>query len=95
MGIHLWKQWRGSVVATQEGIADFFDPDKTPISQRGSWLTARSKGCAAIQATHGRQELREEIIKSARELAFEKYDWDLITEEMRNKMFSARRAEDR
>ncbi len=33
------------------------------------------------------EKLREEIIKNARELAFAKYDWDLIAHDMNEKVF--------
>ena len=83
------------VVATQEGgIADFlFDPDKNP-DKKPTWLAVKPRDPKGLARQFKRlmedRELREEIIKNARELAFEKYDWDLITEEMRNKVFSLR-----
>ena len=80
------------VVATQEGgIADFlFDPDKNP-DKKPTGLAVKPHNPEGLARQCKRfvedKKLREGIIKNARELAFEKYDWDLIAKNMKNKVF--------
>lgn len=80
------------VIATQEGgIADFlFDPERNPekqstgfavdanspeqIAERVRWILEHPIEVSAIGAT-------------ARKMAFEKYDWDLIATDMRKRVF--------
>lgn len=81
------------VIATQEGgIADFlFDskrnPDKPPT---GFAVDADSPGQIAMQVKEilGNPEGAKKVIESARKLAVEKYDWDLIAAQMRKKVFN-------
>ncbi len=35
------------------------------------------------------EELREEIVKSAREMVKERYNWDIITDKMKNEIFAS------
>lgn len=80
------------VVATQEGgIADFlFDPDRNP-DKKPTGLAVNPRDPEGLARQFKRftedQTLRARIIKNARELAFEKYDWDLIAHDMKGKVF--------
>lgn len=80
------------VIATQEGgIADFlFDPERNP----GRAPTGRAvnvddpEGVArAVQLFLDDKEMTAKIVENAQKLASEKYDWDLIAEDMRSKVF--------
>lgn len=76
------------VVATQEGgIADFlFDPDRNP-DKAPTGLAVNPHDPKGLARQFKRfmedQPLREKIIKNAHNLAFAKYDWDLIAKDMR------------
>jgi len=80
------------VVATQEGgIADFlFDPERN-VDKKSTGLAVNPRSPEGIARQFTRlmedEKLREEIIKNARELAFAKYDWDLIAHDMNEKVF--------
>lgn len=80
------------VVATQEGgIADFlFDPERDP-DKKSTGLAVSLRDPEGLARQFKRftedQPLRAEIIKNARELAFAKYDWDLIAHDMKEKVF--------
>jgi len=41
------------------------------------------------EATTLSKELREEIVKSAREMVKERYNWDIITDKMKNEIFAS------
>jgi len=81
------------VIATQEGgIADFlFDPllnpDKTPT---GRAVKPRDpEGIAKTVMTFVTDtDATRAIVANAKKLAFEKYDWDLIAKDMKERVFS-------
>lgn len=80
------------VVATQEGgIADFlFDPDRNPDKNpTGLAVSVRDPEGIARQCKRFIEddELCDEIVKNARTLVFEKYDWNLIARDMYTKVF--------
>lgn len=80
------------VIATQEGgIADFlFDPDRNPNKDpTGLAVGVHDPEGIARQVKRYIDDnvLRESIVKNARELAFAKYDWDLIAHDMKEKVF--------
>jgi glycosyltransferase involved in cell wall biosynthesis len=80
------------VIATQEGgIADFlFDPKKNPERPpTGRAVDADDpKGIAeAAEAIMKDKELTEKMIANAKILAFEKYDWEIIAKDMKEKVF--------
>ncbi len=80
------------VIATQEGgIADFlFDPDLNPDKPpTGLAVKPRDPESIARQTMRFLEdtELTRRIISNAKNLAFEKYDWDLIAKNMREKVF--------
>ena len=80
------------VVATQEGgIADFlFDPERNP-DKAPTGLAVKPRDPEGLARQFKRfsddKTLRDEIVKNARELAFAKYDWDLIARDMKEKVF--------
>jgi glycosyltransferase involved in cell wall biosynthesis len=82
------------VIATQEGgIADFlFDPELNPEKEStGRAVKARDpKGIArAAKLYMSEKEMTEKIVENAEKLAREKYDWDLIAKDMKEKVFDA------
>jgi len=81
------------VIATQEGgIADFlFDPILNPNKQpTGRAVKPRDpEGIArAVMVFVNEPDSTKAIIQNAKKLAFEKYDWDLIAKDMKEKVFS-------
>lgn len=80
------------VIATQEGgIADFlFDPERNPgepstgraVPPRNPEAIAR-----AVRLFLDEPMKTAEIVQNARKLAFEKYDWNIIARDMREKVF--------
>ncbi len=80
------------VIATQEGgIADFlFDPKKNPErSPTGRAVNVDDpKGIAeAAEAMMEDRDLTQRMIVNAKKLAFEKYDWEIIAKDMKEKVF--------
>ncbi len=80
------------VIATQEGgIADFlFDPDiNTDKEPTGRAVKPRDPvGIArAVSLFISDPFATEHIVQNAKKLAFEKYDWDLIAKNMKEKVF--------
>lgn len=80
------------VVATPVGgIVDFiFDPDKnTNMSPTGIFVNTKDPESIAsgVNRLIEDKDLREKIIKNARDLVKEKYEWDLVAKEMREKVF--------
>jgi len=81
------------VIATQEGgIADFlFDPDKNKDKEpTGLAVPVNSPAEIARQVKRLMEDniLRGRIIKNAKELVFAKYDWNLISRDMKEKVFN-------
>lgn len=81
------------VIATPVGgIVDFlFDPEKNQRENAtGLFCTVRDAESIArcVQRLLDDAVLRERIIKNARKLAFEKYDWDLIARSMKDRVFA-------
>lgn len=81
------------VVATPVGgIPDFlFDPDRDPdMEPTGLFCNVRDPEsiAGAVKKYMGNPALTTRIIKNARALAEEKYDWNLIALEMREKIFN-------
>ncbi|MFC1775231.1 glycosyltransferase, partial [Patescibacteria group bacterium] len=78
--------------ATQEGgISDFlFDPERNPDKKstgRAVDSRAPEQISKAVQTylSPENQELTNQIIKNAKQMAIEKYDWSLIAKNMREK----------
>lgn len=80
------------VIATPVGgIPDFiFDPDKDhDMPPTGLFVNIHDPKHIAVQVGRLLSDaaLRETLIKNGRKLALEKYDWDLISREMKDKVF--------
>ena len=81
------------VIATQEGgIADFlFDPERNPNKlPTGRAVNPKDpKGIAhAVELYLSDKKKTEEIIKNGRGLVFEKYEWDKVARDMKEKVFN-------
>ncbi len=82
------------VIATQEGgIADFlFDAKRNPDKPTTGWAVDKDSPqqiTDAIKDIIDHPEKVDEVVKTAKALAFEKYDWDLIAKDMREKVFES------
>lgn len=81
------------VIATQEGgIADFlFDPERNPDREpTGFAVDPRNPIQIAerVRSILSDKELVSRTVRNAKAMAFEKYDWDLIARDMREKVFA-------
>lgn len=81
------------VIATQEGgIADFlFDRKRDQGVLPTGWAVDKDSPrqiVEAVQEILARPEDRQETVRNARALAFEKYDWNLIVRAMSEKVFN-------
>jgi glycosyltransferase involved in cell wall biosynthesis len=81
------------VIATQEGgIADFlFDAKRNPDKPTTGWAVDKDSPkqiTEAVKKILENQEITKKVVENARKLAFEKYDWDLIAHNMREKVFA-------
>lgn len=81
------------VIATQEGgIADFlFDEKRNPDMPITGWAVdvhSPEQIVAAVEEVMSRPEKVRAVVATAKELVKEKYDWDMIAREMREKAFS-------
>ncbi|NOY35825.1 MAG: glycosyltransferase family 4 protein [bacterium] len=77
------------VIATQEGgIADFlFDRERNPDKEPTGWAVnpRDPKGIAeAVKKIIDNPEQTAKTVANAKKLAFEKYDWNLIADKMKN-----------
>lgn len=82
------------VIATPVGgIPDFlFDPDKNPAHPpTGLFVNVRDpKGIAKqVERLMQNTKLRETLVVNAKRMVKEKYDWDLIAETMKKRVFEA------
>ncbi len=80
------------VIATQEGgIADFlFDERRNPDKETTGWAVDKNSPeqiAEAVKDIIANPEKVSKIVASAKKMAFEKYDWDLIAKNMRGKVF--------
>jgi len=80
------------VVATQEGgIADFlFDEKRNPDKPITGWAVDKDSPeqiAAAVKEIMERPEKVRAVVATARELAKEKYDWNIIAQDMRERVF--------
>ncbi|MDE2079553.1 MAG: NAD-dependent epimerase/dehydratase family protein [Patescibacteria group bacterium] len=81
------------VIATQEGgIADFlFDAKRNPDIKTTGWAVDKDSPeqiAAAVKDIIAHPECVQEVVATAKMLAFEKYDWDKIARAMREDVFS-------
>ncbi len=82
------------VIATQEGgIADFlFDEKRNPDQPITGWAVDKNSPeqiVGAIQDIMARPEKVRAVVTVAKEMVMEKYDWDIIARDMRQKVFGA------
>jgi len=80
------------VIATQEGgIADFlFDEKRNPDKPTTGWAVDKDSSeqiAGAVKDVIDNPEKVEHVKRNAKALAFEKYDWDTIATDMRQKVF--------
>ena len=80
------------VIATQEGgIADFlFDERRNPEMPITGWAVDKNSPeqiASAVQDIMAHSEKVRAVVRTAREMVFEKYDWDIIAQDMRKKVF--------
>ncbi len=80
------------VVATQEGgIADFlFDEKRNPEKPTTGWAVDKDSPeqiAEAVRDILARPEKAQTVVETARAMVIEKYDWNLIACDMREKVF--------
>jgi glycosyltransferase involved in cell wall biosynthesis len=81
------------VIATQEGgIADFlFDAKRNPEQPTTGWAVDKDipdQIAEAVKNILSNPDQTKKVIQNARKLAFNKYDWELIARDMREKVFA-------
>lgn len=81
------------VIATQEGgIADFlFDEKRNPDAPITGWAVDKDSPeqiVDAVKEIMARPEKVRAVVATARQMVVEKYDWDLIARNMRERVFS-------
>ena len=81
------------VIATQEGgLSDFiFDEKRNPDKPITGWAVDKDSPqqiADAVKEIMGRPEKVRAVVRTAKEMVFEKYDWDLIAKDMREKVFA-------
>jgi glycosyltransferase involved in cell wall biosynthesis len=81
------------VIATQEGgLADFlFDEKRNPEKPVTGWAVDRDSPqeiSEAVKAMMANPEKVRAVVRTAREMVFEKYDWDIIARDMREKVLA-------
>lgn len=80
------------VIATQEGgIADFlFDEKRNPDMPITGWAVDKDSPkqiAAAIESIMANPEKVRAVVRTAKEMVIEKYDWDVVSREMQDKVF--------
>jgi len=81
------------VIATQEGgIADFlFDAKRNPDKETTGWAVDKDSSeqvATAVQDIIANQEQTKKVVATARQFALDKFDWDIIVKDMREKVFA-------
>ncbi len=81
------------VIATQEGgLAEFiFDAQKNPDKESTAWAVEKNSPeqiAMAVKDILSNPEKTKKITDTARKMVEQKYDWDMITKDMREKIFS-------
>jgi len=80
------------VIATQEGgISDFlFDEKRNPEKPTTGWAVDKDSPeqiAEAVKDIIARPEKVKEVTANAKKMVFEKYDWDIIAKDMRDRVF--------
>ena len=80
------------VVALVLGLADFlFDAKKNPDIEATGWAVIKDNSqsiAAAVKDILANPEKVKTVTECARRMVLEKYDWDKIAKEMKEKVFS-------
>lgn len=81
------------VIATQEGgIADFlFDAKRNPDKPTTGWAVdtdSPEQIAEAVKDIIGHPEVVSKVVETARDMVITKYDWDIIAQDMREKVFN-------
>lgn len=80
------------VIATQEGgLAEFiFDPAHNPSEKQTAWVVEKDTSeqiAEAVRAIMGNPDLVRKVTENARAMVLEKYDWDKVAKQMRERVF--------
>ena len=80
------------VIATQEGgLSDFlFDEKRNPDQPITGWAVDKDSPpqiAAAIKDIMARPEKVRAVVATAKQMVIEKYDWNLVAKDMREKVF--------
>lgn len=80
------------VIATQEGgLADFlFDEKRNPDKQTTGWAVERDSPediADAVREIMERPEKVRAVVTTAKRMVVERYDWDIVAKDMREKVF--------
>jgi glycosyltransferase involved in cell wall biosynthesis len=81
------------VIATQEGgIADFlFDEKRNPDKQATGWAVDKDSPeqiAEAVESIMSNPEKVREVVKTAKAMVAETYDWDIVAKKMREEVFA-------
>jgi glycosyltransferase involved in cell wall biosynthesis len=81
------------IIATQEGgIADFlFDAKRNPTQLTTGWAVDKDSPkqiACAVKDILANPEVVQQVIKNAREMVVQKYDWNSVVYDMREKVFA-------
>jgi phosphatidyl-myo-inositol dimannoside synthase len=81
------------VIATQEGgLAEFvFDPAHNPTEKQTAWVVEKDQSAQiaqAVQTIMANPDLVRDVTENARAMVLEKYDWDKIATQMRERVFA-------
>ena len=81
------------VIATQEGgISDFlFDEKRNPDKPTTGWAVGKDSPeqiATAVKDITARPEKVKDVVAIAKKMVTEKYDWDIIARDMREKVFA-------
>ncbi len=81
------------VIATQEGgIADFlFDANRNPDKETTGWavdVRNPKQISEAVKDILSNHEKTQKVIATAKKMVIEKYDWDIISKDMHQKVFN-------
>lgn len=80
------------IITTQEGgIADFlFDEKRNPDKETTGWAVGKDSPEQIVEAVKdiiARPEQVKKVVETAYKMAYEKYNWDFIARDMRDKVF--------
>ncbi|MES2931093.1 MAG: glycosyltransferase family 4 protein [Patescibacteria group bacterium] len=81
------------LIATQAGgLADYvWDPRHNPDKPQTAWVVdtdAPEQIASAVKEIVGNPSATQEVVRTARKMVEEKYDWDMIARQMQERVFS-------